>query len=414
MAYPSDQKPRRRLQAVPSMAQMVRRRAASPNGVVKNGVGLMGPPVAQGGVPVRRRPGWGGQATNPAQSGYQPGQGQTYAPTLPGANPAPKPYAAPNPFQATAQPVYLGPPATGGAGQAQAPSQPAYSGVNPNSLLDVGGPQTQRNPLEHLDWWAAQGWVYNRHTGRFHNINQAVDPSANPGPRPDPTGGGPGIPGGTPGPTTGGQTGGGGTTPPPGGTDPATGLPLDAYFEAQRRALNDALMARLGASAPQRELIAAQQGLQTARLGTNEQVDTRHLLESLAGRGAFGGGIQTRDQGYLGTDYLRQRQDLASNVASGYAGLAQGDAEAQAQYSSGLVEALLALAQRQATSQYAPVPTGIGTGGLPAPLPYDLGGAPAPDPVPTPTGGGGGGGWTPSWTPNWQPSWKPTWNPKGR
>jgi hypothetical protein len=179
-------------------------------------------------------------------------------------------------------------------------------------------------------------------------------------------GGGPGIPGGGgPGPTTGGNNTGGGGNPPPtdGGLPPITDedgipttLPLDSYFEAQRRQIADALSARLGYINPQREQVGAQQALQEARLNTNEGVDQRRMLEALAGRGAFGGGIQARDQGYLSTDYLRQRQDVAQGSADAYSGLAQQESEAQAQYSSQLMEALMALAQRQAQSQYAVTP----------------------------------------------------------
>lgn len=345
MAYPSDNKPRRRKQAVPSLPQMIRRRAASPNGVPKMGVGLMGPPVMDGGIPMRRRPGWQGQAQNPARSGL------TGNPVPPGANPGPRPQPGPNPFH---QPPGGAPgPVVGPPNQGQ---RPGYSGLNPNTLLpDAPGSVTERNPLEHLDWWSAHGWKYNPQTGRFRYVagqGDAVPPGANPGGRPPGQGGGTDTGGGAGG-GTGGGTGGGGDANGDGIPD---NLPLDAYFEAQRRQLNDALMARLGYINPQREQIGADRALQEARLNTNEGVDTNRLLEQLASRGAFGGGVQVRDQGYLGTDYLRQRQDLASQVAQSLSGLSQQESEAQSQYSSGLMEALLALAQRQAASQYAVTP----------------------------------------------------------
>jgi hypothetical protein len=345
MAYPSDSKPRRRKLAVPTLPQMIKRRAASPGGVVRNnGVGLMGKPMVDGGVPVRRRVGWNGALVPPGRAlgltGNLPGQ-TTNQHTLPGGS-------APGPVFGNQQEPAPGPQGGPVGGQPGPVTQ-----INPNAFMKdtYEGP---RNPLEHLDWWSQHGWEYNKNTGRFRYVGGGDQSGGGGG-----GGGIPTLPGRPPG------QGGGGGTPPPGGGGgggDANGdgipdnLPLDAYFEAQRRQLNDALMARLGYINPQREQVGADRALQEARLSTNEGVDTNRLLEQLASRGAFGGGVQVRDQGYLGTDYLRQRQDLASQVAQAMSGLSQQESEAQSQYSQGLMEALLALAQRQAASQYAVTP----------------------------------------------------------
>lgn len=116
------------------------------------------------------------------------------------------------------------------------------------------------------------------------------------------------------------------------------------------------LASQLSPIAPGREQLLAGQQLQQTRLGTNEGIDQRSLLESLNARGAYGGGIQNRDMGRLGTDYLRQRQDLATTTAGGLSGYAQQEADARATYQRGLQELLLQLAQRQAVSPYAVTP----------------------------------------------------------
>lgn len=117
--------------------------------------------------------------------------------------------------------------------------------------------------------------------------------------------------------------------------------------------LSDALSARLAGINPQYGILDANQALQEARLNTNEGVEQRQMLESLAGRGMFGGGVQARDQGLLSTDYTRQRGDLANQLLGQRGQLDLARSEAQGQYSQGLMEALLELAARQAASQYA-------------------------------------------------------------
>lgn len=293
--YPSDSTPRRRMQAVPNMSQMIRRRAASPQGVLRNG----GAPVL--GMPKN---GHNVQPVNIPQGGSFPG---------------PRPLG-PDTGHNT-QPVNLPPP-------------------SPNQFL---GPGDQRDPRAHLAWWAQNGWNFNAQTGRFHYVGNGQ-------------GGQPGGPGGgQPGQGNGGNGGNNGGNGNGNGDNgkPSDQLPLDATFEAQRRAYEDALAAQMGVLGPMREQVGANLGLQGARLDTNQNQDQRSMLESLAGRGAFGGGIQTRDTGNLATNYLRQHQDLANSAAGQYSDIAQRGADAQTQYQQSLAEALLALAQRQAQSQYS-------------------------------------------------------------
>jgi hypothetical protein len=137
-------------------------------------------------------------------------------------------------------------------------------------------------------------------------------------------------------------------------------MPLDPMFEQGRRFLDDELAAILGTVPGAREQILASQGLAEARLGTNEAADFDQLRQVMAARGIFGSGIQRQDEGELGTDYLRQRQDLASNVGTSLADLARYEAEARANYARGLQELLMESAANSAASQYTPTP-GPGT-----------------------------------------------------
>jgi hypothetical protein len=162
--------------------------------------------------------------------------------------------------------------------------------------------------------------------------------------------------------TGGGRPGGGGITPgPPQGSGSQVGtgtggLPLDPAFEAGRRALEDELAAYLAGIAPQRDALLAQGNLAEARLGTNEGLDRRRMMDMLAERGAVGGGVQRFDEGNLATDYARQRQDLASQLAQGLAGFAGQEGEARGGYQRGLMELLLASAANAANSPYTPTP----------------------------------------------------------
>jgi len=458
MAYPSDNQPRRRKQAVPTMSQMIRRRAASPSGIPKAGVGKIQP---------RRMPqgnAWGVKArqqgtTRGAQMSQQQRQrrltssNQQYEDT----------FGFPNQQLQEAYQRALtawGPDSTETLQwkalldaqtqmyrQGQLGSQtnmPELIGGGPGPQYEGGGQpgkdpttEAQGNPLDHQRYWAAQGWIYNPRDQRFDFVgDKALEQylqSGIPviGGRPNPeeggtgnatngdrtiepwlqdgmTGSSPDSSLGTSAPTSSLDPVTAPTVPP---AEPSTDLPLDPYYEQQRRLLQDAYTARMGQIAPQREQVLADRTLQEARLGTNEGVDTRRMLESLAGRGAFGGGIQARDQGYLSTDYLRQRQDLATNVANALSQLSMGESEAGLQLNQGLMEALLELANRQAMSEYAVTPQPDTTE-----LPYeDWFGSELPPPT---TGGGGGGGGASGgggggggWEPSWKPTWKPTWEP---
>lgn len=140
-----------------------------------------------------------------------------------------------------------------------------------------------------------------------------------------------------------------------GGTATGVGLPLDPLFEAQRRALEDALAAQLQPLGPARDRILAEQNLQQTRLGTNQGVDQRRLMDLMAARGIVNSGIQARDTGRLATDYLRQYQDLANTTAGQLGEVSTAEAGAQAEYQRGLMELLLALANRSSQDPYAAV-----------------------------------------------------------
>lgn len=141
--------------------------------------------------------------------------------------------------------------------------------------------------------------------------------------------------------------------PPPPGLE---GLPLDPFFEAGRRSLEDEMTGRLASIAGLRGQLGPERDLALARIGTNEGIDRRQLDEGLAGRGVFESGIRTRDQGMLGTQYLRTRQDLANDFGQRTAGLANQEADVRGGYQRGLMELLMDLANRQAQSPYAPTP----------------------------------------------------------
>lgn len=312
------------------------------------------------GAPRRKRPNQPQGVARGQQPGFQGGPVRQ----PPGGAPGPivGPGGRPNPMP----PVQGGP--TGG--QPGPVVQGGRPGTNPNSLMGVDG----HDPLGHQRYWANQGYLVGGNDrfgfqgdGALRQYLQGIqgpggrpNPTPQPQPQPGPTGGNPGpvvgpggaqpnptTPGGMPGGTPGPQTG-------PGGQGQA-GLPLDPIFEMQRRGFEDQLAQRLGMLNPLREQIGAQQQLQSARFDTNEGVDRNRLLESLNARGAYGGGIQSRDMGMLGTDYLRQRQDLANDTASQYGGIAGQEGDARLQYMQQLQEALLAAAGRASNDPYAAV-----------------------------------------------------------
>ena len=329
--------------------QQTRRRRRAPQG---NAYGFHGvrPPSFQGGP--------SSEPSTPSRSPI----------TMPGGTPGPirQPAPAPAPSPVGIPGGAPGPTVQGGG----------TPGANPNTLTGMQG----HDPLSKQRYWAAQGWLLRNNGEGFRYAGDdalqrylASTGVGGRGPgdgRPNPGGGGPGgIPGGGgPGPVIGPGGGAGagggaipggggpGPTPGPGGIDPLSGLPLDPTFEAQRRLLDDALAGRLGALAPLRAQIAAQQQLQGTRLDTNEGVDRGRLLDQMAARGIVGSGIQREDTGRLGTDYLRQRQDLANAAAGQYADLSRAEGEYRNEYSTGLSELLLALAGRQLEDPYAVTP----------------------------------------------------------
>jgi hypothetical protein len=221
--------------------------------------------------------------------------------------------------------------------------------VNPNSLLEQGGIGPDRNPLQHQDWWAAHGWQLNGGGDHFRRTPVTGNGQGNghyPG-----HGGGQGNGNGQ------GHGGPGGHGNGPGGHG-QPGMPLDPYYEAQRRMLEDQLQASLSPLRSAHDQVLASNGLQQARMDTNQGVDTDQLLNSMAARGIFGSGIQNHDQGQLSTDYLRQNQDLANATAGSLGDIASQRSAANLAYQQGLQEALLASAQRSNADKYAVAPIG--------------------------------------------------------
>lgn len=133
------------------------------------------------------------------------------------------------------------------------------------------------------------------------------------------------------------------------------GIPLDPFYEAAVRQLQDQLMASLSSIQAQRPELKAQNALDMARLATNQGIDIHNLNGSLAGRGIFDSGIRTTDTGQLNTQYDRQRQDAAFALAHGLGGLSNQAAQARLGYTQGLTEAQLESARRAAQDPYAAV-----------------------------------------------------------
>ena len=133
-------------------------------------------------------------------------------------------------------------------------------------------------------------------------------------------------------------------------------LPLDPQFEAVRRVLEDNLARSLSEVQVGQQQVGAQQGLQTARMNTNQGNDQQQLLESMAGRGTLNSSIYGDQTGLLATDYARQHQDLANSIASSYSGLSNQAGDAYATYNQGLAEALLASGQNSANDPNAVTP----------------------------------------------------------
>jgi len=129
-----------------------------------------------------------------------------------------------------------------------------------------------------------------------------------------------------------------------------SGVPLTGAYEAGQRTLEDALASQLASLGVAQDQIPAMVELYKQRYATNQAQDVRSANESLAGRGVFDSGLTGQTYGLIGTDYDRQRQDLATSAASEYSSLASQQAEAWQDYQQGLMDLLLQIAASQAES----------------------------------------------------------------
>jgi len=158
-------------------------------------------------------------------------------------------------------------------------------------------------------------------------------------------------------------------------------VPLDPAYEAQRRAIEDALAAELSSIGVQRDQIPALTNLFMTRLATQQGESTRQINEGAAARGIYHSGIRPTDIARSDLGYERERQDYAMSVVQQQQQLAAQEAAARAADQGGLAEALLALAERNRET-YAPPGEGEVrdvTGGMApsleqqAPKPHDHG-----------------------------------------
>lgn len=149
-------------------------------------------------------------------------------------------------------------------------------------------------------------------------------------------------------------------------------MPLDPWYESQRRGIEDQLAAALAQYGVAEAQIKPMVDLMMARLQTNRGLDEADLEERLIGRGISQSSIAGDEQRELGTQYEREQQDLALEAARQYADIASGRSGAQLGYTQALQEALLASAQNAAANPSLRYP--FAGGGYPA------------------AGGGGGGG----------------------
>jgi hypothetical protein len=147
-------------------------------------------------------------------------------------------------------------------------------------------------------------------------------------------------------------------------------LPLSPAFEAQRRAVNDQLSATLAQIGVAQQEIPAMVNMITARMSTQQGLDTNRLNESMIGRGLYDSSIRQQDTGYLNADYDRGRQDVAMDAVRQYRDLATQQSQARTYAEQQLAEMLLALAQETLGDPSAPV-EGTSPFGLDYP---DLGG----------------------------------------
>lgn len=129
------------------------------------------------------------------------------------------------------------------------------------------------------------------------------------------------------------------------------GLPLDPQFEMQMRLLNDQLTQALTGANSSKEQLSAYGKQQSGRLSTNQGIEHQDLKDNLAARGVMNSSLYGSNLGDLETNYLRQRQDLANNLASGFSDIYGQESEAILSYNQQLQEALMDLANRAANDR---------------------------------------------------------------
>ena len=125
-----------------------------------------------------------------------------------------------------------------------------------------------------------------------------------------------------------------------GGRTNRLGLPLDPYFEMDRRMARDSLQAQMTQLRNNRQI-----GL--AGLAEEEMLGNRAIDENMAARGLYGSGVERRDERLLGNDIAREKMDLLSQFTSGQSG-ATMDFRRQMQ------EALLELGRRNQSNRFLP------------------------------------------------------------
>lgn len=145
------------------------------------------------------------------------------------------------------------------------------------------------------------------------------------------------------------------------------GIPLDPFFEAARRMLEDQLQQQLAGINAQRPELLGANNLFMQRLGTNQNIDERHLNAGLVSHGLFNSGIRTTETGRMDTQYDRQRQDAAFDLAKALGGLSQQASGARLNYTQGLQEAQMDSARRLGQDPYAVLPKYRKTPGFPKP-----------------------------------------------
>lgn len=139
------------------------------------------------------------------------------------------------------------------------------------------------------------------------------------------------------------------------GAAQAYGLPLDPQYQANLKVLEDELAQQLSSIGVAWDQIPAITRLFTSRLATDRGRSEEQLRERLADRGVYSSGITGQDLAELANLYERQGQDFATQQAQQYQGLLGGAGEAYNRYQRGLMDLLLAIAQRNQFSSAAPV-----------------------------------------------------------